>query len=75
MSDDVLTKTQCYLAMFDFLSHYYDLTKWDGIGALLSEMSFLPDGRPADPATEHLWNESVARAMSGEVDAQLRLNG
>ena len=39
-----LTEEQAYLAMYSFLSDYYDTTNSDEIGGLLGSMSLLEDG-------------------------------
>jgi hypothetical protein len=68
-----LTPDQAYLAMFSFLEGHYERSKADDVAALLSSMSLLPDGRPADPAFSEDWRLAVEAALSGKVDAALRL--
>ena len=62
-----------YLAMYDFLERYYRLTGSDDVGGLLGSMSFLADGSTADPAISEEWEECVARASAGQIDALLRI--
>ena len=62
-----------YLAMYDFLDHYYQQTGADDVGGLLGSMSLLIDGSPADPAIAQEWQASVAKAEAGEVDVLLRI--
>jgi len=57
--------------MFAFLEEEYRLSPSDEIGGLLSSMSLLPDGFPADPAVAEQWSKAVQAACSGEVDAAL----
>lgn len=68
-----LTARQAYLAMYSFLDDYYQRTKSDDVGSLLGSMSLLVDGTPADPAIEGEWSTAVQSALSGGVDAALRL--
>ena len=73
MPIDAMSNREAYLAMFAFLQQQYSLSPSDDIGALLGSMVLLPDGRPADQALAQDWNEAVARACSGVVDATLQL--
>ena len=70
---DHLTPKEAYLAMYDFLVEYYNLTKYDGIGSLLGGLSLLEDGGPADRALQIAWEESIQRAKDGKVNARLTL--
>jgi len=69
-----LTSEQAYQAMFSFLEAYYERGKSDEIGGMLGSMSLLEDGGTADPAIEIDWNEAVSKVLSGESDANLKLN-
>lgn len=69
-----LTPEEAYLAMFAFLDGFYSRTKSDDVGALLGAMSFLSDGGTADPAMAQDWKDAVEAAISGSVDAALRLS-
>jgi len=70
---DKLTQREAYLAMFSFLEDYYNRTNSDEIGSMLSGMCLMNDGRPMDGAYWDEWEQSVDRAVSGEVDAEMRL--
>ena len=41
--------------------------------ALLSAMSVLQDGLPADPSIAQGWNQAVEDAINGKVDLSLQL--
>jgi hypothetical protein len=69
----VLTEKEAYLAMFSFLDDYYQRTKLDEIGSLLSGMCLMNDGMPMDVAYWDEWEESVQKSLSGKVDAEMRL--
>ena len=71
----VLTSQQAYLAMFAFLEEELQLSGADEIAILLSGMSLLADGSPADPAVQEQWDLAVKLALAGEVDAALRFVG
>jgi hypothetical protein len=68
-----LTTQQAFLAMYSYLDAHYQRTKADELGVLLGSMSLLRDGRPADPAVESDWEAAVQAAVSGSVDAAMRL--
>jgi hypothetical protein len=68
-----LTSQQAFLAMYSFLDAHYQRSKADDVGALLGSLSLLPSGGPADPAVESDWNAAVQAAVSGSVDAAMRL--
>lgn len=70
---DKVTVADAYLAMFQLLSDWHDMTKSDDIAALLGDLSLLPDGGPADPAALGDWLKNIELAASGKVDARLRL--
>ena len=72
MSTIKLSKEEAFLSMYSFLENYYSLTKADDIGALLGDLSQLPDGGCADPSAQGDWDEAVQKAVSGKVNAQLR---
>ncbi len=69
----VLTEKEAYLAMFAFLEDFYNRTKSDEIGSLLSGMCLMGDGMPMDSAYWHEWEQSVQKALCDEVDAGMRL--
>ena len=46
-----VTEKEAFFAMYAFLVDRYERTKSNEIAAMLGELSFLPDGGTADPAT------------------------
>ena len=72
---NTLTPDQAYAAMYQFLDHYYQLTKSDEVGNLLSSMSLLPDGLPADSAIAEDWQDAVQFALNGGEAGRLVLGG
>ncbi|HET8554628.1 MAG TPA: hypothetical protein VFL78_07360 [Rhodanobacteraceae bacterium] len=67
-----LTPEQAYLAMYSFLGKQFSLG-WKELGGILGSMSPLSDGTPADSALTSDWQDAVAAALSGMVNAQLDL--
>lgn len=67
-----MTQEQAYLAMYCFLEKQWSLGLND-LPALLGSMSLLADGSPVDSALLIDWNEAVAAAVAGRVDASLVL--
>ena len=65
-----LTEEQAYLAMYYFLDKHFSLGL-EELGGILGSMSLLPDGKPADAAFVSDWQEAVAAALSGQVNAHL----
>ena len=59
--EKTLTLDEAYDAVIDYLDAYYEKTKSDDIGSLLSGMVLLSDGRPADNAALDDWNQSVCK--------------
>jgi len=72
--DKSLTPHQAYLAMFAFLEQYWQRGSSEDIAALLGSLSLLADGASADPALVSDWNLAVESALTGNVDARLRLS-
>lgn len=70
---NLLTERQAYTAMFSFLEHRYRLSGSDELGALLGDMSLLPDGCPADPAIWNDWLESVRHAQAADAATRMEL--
>jgi hypothetical protein len=68
-----LTPEQVYLAMFSFLEGHYERSKAGDVAALLGSMLLLPDGRPADSAFAEDWRLAVEAALTGKVNAAMRL--
>ena len=60
---------QAFLAMFDLLDEYYDMTKNDDLGAILGSISpkLFVDGEPADPASWHDWEDSIHKVTTKEL--------
>lgn len=54
-----MTNKESYNAVFHFLYKWYEITKSDDIGELLSLMEPLEDGEPADPAMWDYWLEAI----------------
>ena len=73
MPDKNLTPEIAYLAMYEFFDELYQRTKSDHLGVLLGSMSYLPEGRTADPATWSDWMRCVDKALTNDVDARLRI--
>ena len=74
-----LSVRTAYLAMFEFLSRYWDRGHAEEIGALLGALSLLPDGHSADAALYQDFEESVKEVLRGEaaggyLPANLKLN-
>lgn len=65
---------KAYKAMFFFLEKYYRDTQSDDVGSLLGEMSLLPDGSTADPASWNTWLECVQQAINDPSDESISLN-
>jgi hypothetical protein len=72
MSISSVTPMQAYLAAYEFLLELYLRTDSDEVGGRLSEMSFLSDGKPADPAVWDDWMHCVKKAVAGDVDASMK---
>ena len=58
-----LSIDDAYDAMVDYLESYYNRTKSDDVGSLLSGMQLLEDKTTADPAAMHDWKESVKKIL------------
>lgn len=54
-----LESKQAFQAMVNYLEKYYERTKSDDIGSILSDLILLEDGTTADPAAWNDWKESV----------------
>ena len=74
MIDQSMSVNEAYLAMFSFLEDYYARTKSDEIGSMLSSMCLMHDGQPMDIAYWDEWEKAVEKALSGEVDAEMRFS-
>ena len=59
-----LTIEEAYKSMVNFLEKYYWRTNTDDIGGLLGDIILMDEGITADPASWHVWLESVERIKS-----------
>ena len=64
---------EAYLAMCRFLKSYSERRSSDNIGALLGNLSILPNGESADPAMLEDWKEALRAVRAGEVNARIQL--
>ncbi len=69
-----MTEKEAYLAMFSFLEDYYNRTKLDEIGSLLSGMCIMSDEMPMDKAYWYEWKKAVQKSRDGKVDAEVRFS-
>ncbi|MGO9776719.1 MAG: hypothetical protein ACLPM3_09080 [Terracidiphilus sp.] len=69
-----MTDKQAYAAMFHFLKQLYERTKSDDLGGFLGGMCMLQDGKTADPAVLHDWDEAVEYALKGGGPDSLQLH-
>jgi hypothetical protein len=61
---ETLTVRQTYLAMYQFLDHYWQTTKSDEIAGLLGGLSFVwSDDTPGDPAYKIEWQDAVRKVL------------
>jgi hypothetical protein len=58
-----MTEKQAYRAMFFYLDAYFERNPNAELGSVLSDLQFLEDGQPADPAVTQDWNQAVQEAM------------
>lgn len=72
-SNDVLTTRHAYLAMYQYLLQRFERSGFEGVGAVLGDLSLLEDGSPLDPAAWNDWLECIEKAKSSDVDTSLRL--
>ena len=63
-----LNEKQAYQAMILYLQEIYRRTASEDIGALLGEMSLLPDGSAADPAAWLDWLQQVHHVLGVNFD-------
>lgn len=74
MNSDLISTEHAYLAMYEYLVELYERTKSDEIGALLGGMSYLNDGRTADPAAWADWIRCVKKVGAGSTDPNMHLS-
>ena len=65
----LLNSIEAFYAMHLFIEHYFEITKSDSLGALLSCMHFLNDDQTADPALWEDWIKITDRREMTEVQA------
>ena len=68
----MLSEEPAFLAMYKFLDAAYQ-RGCEELGAILGDISLLPDGNTADPAAWPDWISAVKAATDGTVDAQRKL--
>ncbi len=59
----MMTEKQAYAAMFHFLEENWKRNNSFEVRDLLSAMSLLPDGSPADPAIINDWRQAIEYAL------------
>lgn len=60
MSNQILSIEQAFRAMSQFLERYYErVGRKAELGAVLSDIQMMVDGRPADPAAWGDWQDAV----------------
>lgn len=64
-------KILAYKAMLKFLEEYYKRGKSDDIGALLGSLSFLNDGKIANPSMMNDWDEAYEEVLKSSDDDYL----
>jgi hypothetical protein len=69
-----LTDEQAYSAMYQFLKRHWERSNSLEVGDMLSIMSLLPDGQPADSAIARDWQEAVQYALRGGAADNLGLH-
>lgn len=70
---ETLTIRQAFEAMFFFLEDYYQMTKSDDIGLLLSILTVQDDDITSDPAGWHDWMKSVQRVLWPDTPAHRQM--
>lgn len=68
-----LNEKEAYAAMYQYLVYVYEITKSDGLGGLLGDMSSLGDGETADPAVWHEWLRCIDQVKQNQVDTSLNI--
>jgi len=62
----MMNEKKAFEAMRLYLEGFYERTKSDDVGALLSDMIILADGKTADSAAWSDWMECVQKVMEKE---------
>jgi len=70
---DMMTQEQAYAAMYKFMLGHWERWKSIEVSDLLSIMSLLPDGSPADAAIVNDWRQAVEYALKGGKPGSLEL--
>ncbi|WP_133170118.1 hypothetical protein [Kumtagia ephedrae] len=64
-----LSREEAYAAMFAFIQQrWMRMPAVDEYAIMLGELSVVPDGSTADPASWSDWNAAVDLALAGDVD-------
>jgi hypothetical protein len=50
--------------MIAFVERFYEETKWEGVGQLLSEISFTVGDQTGDPGSWDAWTEAVDSVLN-----------
>lgn len=64
--DQSITIRQAYLCMFEHLRRHHQRSGGDEFGAILGDLSLLPDGGSADPAAMEDFLDAVDAVLSAE---------
>jgi hypothetical protein len=64
--EEKLTLIQAYKAMVSFLEDYYFRFDLHNLGDILSSISLMPDGTPADSAAWIDWLDAVKKVLEKE---------
>ena len=74
MDEVKLDIKEAYKAMYEFLNIQYNLTNTIEVRDLLSYMSLLDDGTPADAAMWEDWIKAIENSKENPDGAKLNLN-
>ena len=69
----MLTEEQAYAAVFYFLEQFWSRAETMQVADVLSGMSLLADGTPADPDMTKDWRNAVDYALNGGKAGRLEL--
>ncbi len=58
----IITTKKGYEALFYFIEKFYEMTKSDALGEILSGMEYLEDGKSAEPLLWDYWLEAIEKA-------------
>jgi|GEM_PF-1031553 len=68
--NNLITSTEAYAAMYEFLDRFNTTYKSDDVAILLSGLSIASDGQPMDQGYLQEWNECLEKSKKGEIDIQ-----